>query len=241
MKKLLICMLCGLLIAGCSSKKNDASGSTPTPTPDVTQEENKAMKLGELLPESVKELTLRIETSTEVIDIEFKEEVVDDVLSQLKELEVTEDYTAHTGSGSLSYCLTMVDDAGNETEITEQGNVLKLSDGTKVGALSTSGVIDEYAKAMDWVVSISSYERLTPLRIETDDYIIRCEKGKTSAYDLAYLKDVEFDPFELGFTVTVDGTDLVLAQMPEEGDYLLILTKENTNVSYQLKVTSSVK
>ena len=89
------------------------------------------------------------------------------------------------------------------------------------------------------VVEISDYEMLTPVRVETEDYVVTCPKGETSIYDLAYLKSVGFDPFESGFTVVVDGTDMVLTEMPTKGDYLLILTKDNA--SYQLKVTSSVK
>ena len=239
MKKLWILLVCGLMLCGCGSKQNDDSSVNPTPTPSDTQEQTTTVKLSEKLPESVKEISIFVETSTENIEIKFKDEEVKNVLNQLREMEVSEEFDAYSGSGALSYRLTYVDETGAEHDLVENGNVLRLADGSKTGPLSDTGLIHELVMNMDWVVSISTYEMLTPLSIETDQYTVECKKGATSIYDLAYLKDAGFDPFALGFTVTVDGSDLVLAEMPEEGDYLLILSKDGA--SYQLKVTSTVK
>lgn len=239
MKKLWIFLICGLMLCGCGSKQNDDSSVNPTPTPSDTQEQTTTVKLSEKLPESVKEISIFVETSTENIEIKFKDEEVKNVLNQLREMEVSDDFDAHGGSGALAYRLTYVDEAGAEHDLVENGNVLRLADGSKTGPLSDTGLIHDFVMGMDWVIALSSYEMLTPLQIETDAYTVVCKKGETASYDLAYLKDIGFDPFELGFAVSVDGTDLTLAEMPEEGDYLLILSKENA--SYQLKVTSTVK
>ena len=239
MKKWLIVLICGLMICGCGSKKDDDSSVNPTPTPADTDDKTTTVKLDEMLPEEIKEISLFVETSTGNIQIDFKEDEVQNVLNQLKNMEVSEDFEPYTGAGAVAYRLTYVEASGAEHDLVENGNVLRLPDGTKTGPLSKTGLLHEFVMNMDWIINISDYEILTPLKIETDKYLIRCEKGKTASYDLAYLKDVGFDPFELGFTVTVDGQDLVLAEMPEEGDYLLILSKDNA--SYQLKVTSTVK
>lgn len=239
MKKYFVVLLCGLMLCGCG-KKDQNDSVPPTPTPDVVEkDENPVLNLGEKLPESVKEITLRIETTVDTITIEFKDEEIDAFMNHLKQMKVYEKFDEVSGSGALSYRITYTDDQDNCHEITEQGNVLRLADGQKTGPEGSIGLIHQYVMNMDWVIEISDYEMLTPVRVETEDYVVTCPKGETSIYDLAYLKSVGFDPFESGFTVVVDGTDMVLTEMPTEGDYLLILTKDNA--SYQLKVTSSVK
>lgn len=239
MKKYLVVLLCGLLLCGCG-KKDQNDSVPPTPTPDIVEkDENPALNLNELLPDSVKEITLKIETTVNTMTIEFTKEEVNHVLDHLKQMKVYEKFNEVSGSGAQTYRITYTDENDNRHELTEQGNVLRLADGKKTGPEGNAGLIHQYVMNMDWVIEISDYEMLTPLRIETDQYVVTCPKGETSTYDLAYLSSVGFDPFELGFTVTVDGQDLVLAEMPEEGDYLLILSKDNA--SYQLKVTSTVK
>ena len=239
MKRFLVFLICGLMLCGCGSKKDDDSSVSPTPTPSDTENEKTTIKLSEMLPEQVKEISLFIETSTGNIEVEFKDDEVQNILNQLRELEVSEDFEPYTGAGAVTYRLTYVEETGAEHDLVESGNVLRLADGTKTGPLSDEGLLHTFVMNMDWIVNISDYEYLTPLKIETEEYIIRCEKGNTASYDLAYLNDAGFDPFVLGFTVTVDGQDLVLAEMPVEGDYLLILSKDGA--TYQLKVTSIVK
>lgn len=237
MRKIILTLICLLMVCGCSSKKNDDNQGTSTPTPTPEIEETVKVHLSDLLPEKIEQITIYVETSTEKIEIELKEEEIQNVLNQLKQTEVSENFREISGSGAVSYRLTYTDSQGKEEEVFEQGNVLRMADGTRT--LSQEGILHELVMSMDWVIEISSYEMLTPLRIETDDYIITCEKGKTPSYDLSYLKDVGFDPIALGFSVYADGTDMAFAKMPEEGDFLLILTKDHA--SYQLKVTSSVK
>lgn len=239
MKKYLVILCCGLLLCGCA-KKDQNDSVPPTPTPDtVVTDENPILNLSEKLPENVKDISLRIETTVDTITIEFKGEEIEEFLNHLKQMKVYEEFDEVSGSGALAYRITYTDENDNRHEITEQGNVLRLADGQKTGPEGTIGLIHQYVMNMDWVIELSDYEMLTPLRVETEEYVVTCPKGETSIYDLSYLKSVGFNPFDLGFTVVIDGGDMVLTEMPTEGDYLLILTKDN--VSYQLKVTSSVK
>ena len=78
MKKYFVVLLCGLMLCGCG-KKDQNDSVPPTPTPDVvTKDENPVLNLAEKLPESIKEITLRIETTVDTITIEFKDEEIDD-------------------------------------------------------------------------------------------------------------------------------------------------------------------